>query len=242
MKKSILLILLFFLCQFAFAQDKEYDPVVTVKWAPTGLLVGNVAIQGEYSFNQKSSLTAKIGVPIGKNYHSKFHGKEMDINMKTYSFMAGYRRYISKRKMSGFYYEPYFKYVHQTAGGLGETTLDNQPVTLNFTNTYSAFGFGVQLGTQFIIRKRFVLDLFFLGPEINSANNNFRAVDPEGSESWTNIEASQAENDIRNFLGQFPFIKNRVAVKVDKPNKSVNADFNGWIAGLRCGFSIGYAF
>jgi hypothetical protein len=242
MKKSILFILLFSLCRFAFAQDKEYDPTIAVKWAPTGLLVGNAAFQGEYSFNQKSSLTAKIGVPVGKNYHSKFHGQEMDINMKAFSFMAGYRRYVSKRKMRGFYYEPYFKYVHQTAGGLGETTLDNQPVTLNFTNTYSAFGFGVQLGTQFIIRKRFVIDLFFLGPEINSANNSFRAIDPAGSESWTNIEASQAENDIRNFLGQFPFIKNRVAVKVDKPNKSVNADFNGWIAGLRSGFSIGYAF
>jgi len=243
MKKiTTLILLIFVLCHLTFAQDKEYDPTVTVKWAPTGLLVGNVAVQGEYSFNSKSSLTAKIGVPLGKNYHSKFHGKEVDVNMKAFSFMTGYRRYISKKKMRGFYYEPYFKYVHQTAGGLGETTLDNQPVTLNFTNTYNAFGFGVQLGTQFIIRKKFVVDLFFLGPEINSANNSFRAVDPAGSESWTNIEASQAENDIRDFLDQFPFIKNRVNVKVDKNNKSVNADFNGWMAGLRCGFSVGYAF
>lgn len=231
------------LCQlYAMAQDKAFDPAVTVKWAPTGLLVGNVAVQGEYSFNQKSSLTAKIGVPLGKNYHSKFHSQEIDVNMKAFSFMTGYRHYLSKRKLHGFYYEPYFKYVHQTAGGLGETTLDNQPVTLNFTNTYSAFGFGLQLGAQFIIHKRFVIDLFFLGPEINSVNNSFRAIDPAGSESWTNIEASQAENDIHDFLDQFPFIKNRVDVKVDKPNKSVNADFNGWIGGLRCGFSIGYAF
>ncbi|MBS1574331.1 MAG: DUF3575 domain-containing protein [Bacteroidetes bacterium] len=243
MKKiTILILLIFALCKWGSTQDKAFDPTVTVKWAPTGLLVGNIAMQGEYSFNAKSSLTAKIGVPAGKNYHSKFHGKEIDINMKAFSFMTGYRHYLSKRKLSGFYYEPYFKYVHQTAGGLGETTLDNQPVTLNFTNTYNAFGFGLQLGTQFIIHKRFVLDLFFLGPEINSVNNSFRAIDPAGSESWTNIEASQAEGDIRNFLDQFPFIKNRVDVKVDKNNKSVNADFNGWVGALRFGFSIGYAF
>jgi len=61
MKKLKLLILFFPLCHFAFSQDKEYIPAVTVKWAPTGLLVGNAAFQGEYSFNQKSSLTAKIG-------------------------------------------------------------------------------------------------------------------------------------------------------------------------------------
>lgn len=243
MKKIYTLILLFFaLYQPGFAQDKAFDPMVTVKWAPTAILAGNMVVQGEYSFNQKSSLTAKIGVPLGKNYHSRFHDKEIDINLKTFSFMTGYRHYLSKKKLSGVYYEPYFKYVHQTAGGLGETTLDNQSVTLNFTNTYNAFGFGLQLGSQFIIHKRFIIDLFFLGPEINSVNNSFRAIDPDGSESWTNIEASQAEYDIHQFLDQFPFIKNRVDVKVDKTNKTVNADFKGWVGGLRCGFSIGYAF
>src|SRR5258706_10891573 len=180
MKKILLLILLFSMHRFSFSQDKEFDPIVTVKWVPTGLLVGNAAVQGEYSFNNKSSLTAKIGVPLGKNYHSTFHGKEIDLNMKAFSFLTGYRLYLSKRKMRGLYFEPYFKYVHLTTGGLGETTLDNQPVTLNFTNTFSAFGLGAQLGTQFIIHKRFVIDLFFLGPEINSANNSFRAVDPAG--------------------------------------------------------------
>jgi len=242
MKKISILILLLSIYCFSFSQDKEFDPTVTVKWAPTGLLVGNAAVQGEYSFNSKSSLTAKIGVPLGKNYHSKFHGKEIDLNMKAFSFLTGYRLYLSKQKMRGLYFEPYFKYVHLTTGGLGETTLDNQPVTLNFTNTFSAFGLGAQLGTQFIVHKRFVIDLFFLGPEINSANNSFRAVDPAGSESWTNIEANQAERDIHDFLNQFPFLKNKVAVRVDKTNKSVNADFNGWVAGIRAGFSVGYAF
>ena len=242
MKKLTILILSLPLCLLSFAQDKAYDPFVSVKWAPTGLLVGNVAVQGEYSFNRKSSLTAKLGVPLGKNYHTKFHGREIDINMKAFSFLTGYRLYLSKRKMQGMYFEPYFKYVHQTAGGLGETTLDNQPVVLNFTNTYNAFGFGGQLGAQFFVYKKFLIDIFFLGPEINSVNNSFRAVDPQGSESWTNIEATQAEQDIYNFLNQYPFIKNKVDVKVDKPNKSVNADFNGWAAGIRCGFSIGFAF
>jgi len=242
MKKLTTLILSLPLCYFSFAQDKAYDPIIAVKWAPTGLLVGNVSVQGEYSFNKKVSLTAKLGVPLGKNYHAKFHGREIDINMKAFSFLTGYRLYLSKRKLQGLYFEPYFKYVHQTAGGLGETTLDNQQVVLNFTNTYNAFGFGAQLGAQFFVYKKFLIDIFFLGPEINSVNNSFRAVDPQGSESWTNIEASQAEQDIYNFLNQYPFIKNKVDVKVDKPNKSVNADFNGWAAGIRCGFSIGFAF
>ena len=91
MKKLTTLILSLPLCYFSFAQDKAYDPIVAVKWAPTGLLVGNVSVQGEYSFNKKVSLTAKLGVPLGKNYHAKFHGREIDINMKAFFMRTGNR-------------------------------------------------------------------------------------------------------------------------------------------------------
>jgi hypothetical protein len=224
------------------AQDKVQDPDITVKWAPTGLLLGNFAIQGEYGFGPKSSLTAKIGVPVSKKYNRRFNDQDIDLNMKAFSFMTGYRLYLSKQKLKGLYFEPYFKYVHNLTDGLGETTLDSEPVTLDFTNTYNAFGLGAQLGAQFIVAKRLVIDFFFLGPELNRATNNFRAIDPEGSERWNNIEGSQAEADIKDFLNQFPFIKNRVDVRVDKENKTVNADFKGWTGGIRCGVSFGIAF
>ncbi len=224
------------------AQDKQPDQNITVKWAPTGLFLGNFAVQGEYGFGEKSSLTAKIGVPINKRYNRQFNDHDVTLNMKAFSFMAGYRLYLSKQKLKGLYFEPHFKYVHHMTDGLGETTLDSEPVTLDFTNTYSAFGIGAQLGAQFIVAKRLVIDLFFLGPELNAATNNLRAVDPEGSESWNNIEASQAEADIQDFLNQFPFIKNRVDVLVDKNNKAVNADFKGLVGGIRFGVSFGIAF
>lgn len=242
MKKKALLLLLPFLYQSISAQEKAFEPTIAVKWAPSALFLGNIAVQGEYSFNKKNSLTAKIGVPLGKNYHSIFHDEEIDLNMKAFSFLTGYRMYFSKRKLRGIYLEPFFQYVHHTTSGLGETTLSNQPVTLNFTNAYNAFGVGAQLGAQFIVAKRCVIDFFFLGPEISSATNSFRAIDPSDSGSWDNIEAGQAENDIHDFLNQFPFIRNRVNVKVDKNNKTVNADFNGWVAGIRFGVSLGYAF
>ncbi len=242
MKVKPTLILLLLFCNVAFAQDELIDPEIAIKWAPTGLFLGNFAVQGEYSFGKKTSLTAKIGVPIAKKYNRRFNGQDIDVNMKAFSFLAGFRNYFSKKKLSGLYLEPYFKYVHHLSDGLGETTLDNEPVTLDFTNTYNAFGVGAQLGAQFIIANRFVIDLFFLGPEINAATNNFRALDPDGSEKWTNIEASQAQADIKEFLNQFPFIRNRVDVLVDKDNKTVNADFKGVVGGIRFGVSFGIAF
>jgi hypothetical protein len=143
--------------------------------------------------------------------------------------------------LRGFYIEPFFTYAHQTGDGTGQGKLDNQPITMDFTNAYNGIGVGVQLGAQFIIAKRLVIDLFFFGPQITSSTNNFRAIDYIDSAAWNNIQAEEAEQDIKDFLNQFPLIKNKVNVHVDKPNKSVTADFNGALVGVRFGISIGIA-
>lgn len=241
MKKTRILFVILFFCQFLKAQESAYDPKITLKWAPLGLLLGNVSLQGEYTFGNKSSLTAKIGVPVKKMWEAIYDNNDADISMKTIAFLAGYRKYLSQQKLKGIYLEPFFKYVHHTSEGIGHGMLDGQPVTMNFTNEYNAVGVGLQLGVQFLIKKRIVLDIFFLGPEINSATNNFKAIDISNSSGWNNLQASEAEQDIRNFLDEFPFIRKKVDVMIDTPNKTVRADFKGGLPGLRTGFSIGIA-
>jgi hypothetical protein len=239
-KKFIHLIVLLVFLQSVSAQ-KAFEPKITLKWAPTGLILGDASFQGEYSFLHKSSLTAKIGVPFNRTYHAKFDGHDVDLSMKAFSFLAGYRKYLSKRTLRGFYVEPFFTYAHQNSDGTGNGKLDNQPVTMDFNNAYNGAGVGVQLGSQFIIAKRFVIDLFFFGPQLTSSTNNFRAVDYNDSSAWNTIQSDQAEKDIKNFLNQFPFIKNKANVHVDTPNKTVTADFRGALVGVRFGVSIGIA-
>ena len=241
MKKTRFLILFLFACQFLQAQGPAFDPKITLKWAPLGLLLGNISLQGEYTFGVKSSLTAKIGVPIKKMYQVIYDNNDADISMKAFAFLAGYRKYLSKQKLKGIYIEPYFKYVHHTSEGLGRGMLDGVPVTMNISNDYNATGVGAQLGVQFLIKKRIVLDIFFLGPEINTATNNFKAIDISNSSGWNTLQASEAEQDIKTFLDEFPFIRKKVDVLIDKPNKTVRADFKGALPGIRTGFSIGIA-
>ncbi len=238
-KITHLTILLLFL-QSVYAQ-KDFEPKITVKWAPTGLIMGDASFQGEYSFLKKSSLTAKLGVPCNRHYHANFDGHDVDMSMKAFSFLAGYRKYLSKQVLKGFYVEPFFTYVHHTSDGTGEGKLDNQSVTMDFTNAYNGIGVGVQLGSQFILAKRFVIDLFFFGPQLTASTNNFRAIDYNDSAAWNTIQADEAENDIEKFLNQFPFIKNKVNVRVDKPNRAVTANFKGALVGVRFGVSIGIA-
>ena len=190
---------------------------------------------------KKTSLTAKIGIPFKRNYHATFDNNDVDMKMKALSFMAGYRKYLSKHILKGFYIEPFFTYAHHTSDGTGEGKLDNQPVLMDFTNEYNGIGAGVQLGSQFIIKKRWVIDLFFFGPQLTSSSNNFKAVDNSNSLTWTTIQADEAEQDIREFLNQFPFIRNKVDVHVDKPNRTVKANFKGALVGVRFGVSIGIA-
>lgn len=241
--KNTLALLLLVICSVRLIaqEDKPYNPAVTIKWAPTGLLVGSVSLQVEYNIAGKNSLTGKIGIPSNTKRQFEYDGKDVDFTMKATSFLAGYRRYLSKRPMRGLYLEPYFKYVHHISEGVGTGTLDSRTVTMNFTNNYNAYGIGAQFGAQFLVAKRITIDLFFLGPEINSADNALKAVEISNTIPWTQVEAQDAERTIREFIDQFPFIKNRTTIMVDRDNKRVMANFKGALPGYRAGVSFGIA-
>ena len=238
-----LLCLFFFFPLIVFAQEASTTdkPNIAIKWAPAGLWVGSFNLHGEYNFG-KNSLTAKIGMPIKTSHGLNYDGNDANFYMRATSFMAGYRTYLSKRHMKGFYFEPYFKYVHHSSEGVGYGKLDGEPVVMNFNNDYNGIGIGAQLGIQILIKDIVVVDFFFLGPEINSGTNNFVAVETSRTLPWTTIQASEAEADIRDVIDNFPFIRKKTDVMVDKYNKSVRADFKGIIPGYRVGVSFGVAF
>jgi hypothetical protein len=241
MKKTFLFLLFVATFSIVFGQSMPNKPNIAIKWAPTGLVLGNINFQGEYNFG-KNSLTAKIGFPFNKHQTFEFDDKDADFNMRATSFLAGYRTYLSKKHMRGLYLEPYFKYVHHTSEGSGNTVLDGEKVVMNFTNDYNGAGIGAQLGVQFLVSKKFVIDFFFLGPEINWARNNFKAVENSNTLAWNSVKASEAEQDIRDFIDQFPFIRNKTNITVDQNNKTVIANFKGAIPGYRIGVSFGFAF
>ena len=235
-------LLLFLICPLlALAQDKTTNPKVGLKWGPAGLTLGSFNLHGEYNFG-RNSLTAKLGIPAKSHHNFKYDGNDARFSMRATSFMAGYRTYLSKKHMKGLYFEPYFKYVHHSSEGVGNGYLGGEPVVLNFTNDYNGVGAGIQLGVQFLIKNLAIVDFFFLGPEINSARNNFYTVETSRAIPWNDIQGDEAAHDIRNFIDNFPFVRKRTNVMVDKTNRSVRADFKGAIPGYRIGASIGIAF
>lgn len=243
MKNAFTLFLSFVFIQISFSQEQtSYTPTIALKWAPTGLILGSLSLQGEYNFGGKSSLTAKIGIPVNAKHSFEYENDDAGFGLKATSFLAGYRIYLSKHRLKGLYFEPYFKYVYHTSEGSANSTLDGRSVRMSFSNDYTGAGIGAQLGAQFLVSKRFVIDLFFLGPEINSAKNNFKAYETSSVIEWTSEEAADAELDIREFIEDFPFIRNKTRIRVDKENRSVMANFKGALPGFRIGVSFGMAF
>jgi hypothetical protein len=241
MKRIISFFIFFGMLQSLGAQEKMASPHVSLKFSPAGLFLGNIGIHGEYNFG-KNSLTAKLGIPLSTHHTFRYDDKDADFYLRATTFMAGYRHYLSRKHMKGLYFEPYFKYVHHTSEGNGSSVLDGENVRMNFTNDYNGVGIGAQLGVQFLIKNKFAIDFFFLGPEINSSRNNFKAVEVSSILNWNYQQSEDAERQIRDFIDKFPFIRNKVNVTVDQDNKTVRADFKGALPGYRIGVSFGVTF
>ena len=246
MHKAISFALLSILTLAAWTQASQptnaFAPNATLKWAPTGLIVGSLSCQGEYATGKRSSLTAKIGLPVAVKHTLDYDGNDADFRLKATSFMAGYRIYLSRQQLKGLYFEPFLKYVKHSGKGTGNNTLGMRDVTLDFTNDYEGFGIGAQLGAQFRIANRFVIDLFLVGPEINTAENSFLARETSSVIPWTQFEAQDAERQVRDFIDEFPFVRNHTTVAVNREAKTVAADFKGALPGFRTGISFGLAF
>ena len=89
----------------ALAQE---SPNTIIKWAPATLFTGKVTIGGEYNFSHKNSVELLVGIPATISRTVDYDDTKSKINSKAFSVLAGYRRYLGKRPMSGLYFEPYF--------------------------------------------------------------------------------------------------------------------------------------
>ena len=129
--------------------------------------------------------------------------------------------------------------MHHQSEGLGTGTLEGERAAMQFTNEYRAVGAGAQLGAQLLVGKRSVIDFFFLGPELNSASNTLRAEEVTHTLPWNEVEARDAEDVLRAFVNQFPFVRNRTAITVDPENRTVTGAFKGALPGYRAGIAVG---
>lgn len=238
------LLCIFFVLAFAsgniFCQEKNHP--IALKFAPAGIAVGKTTFGAEYNFKHRNSVTFLIGIPFDKTQAVSFDNNKSDVSSKAFSLMAGYRYYLGRKSMSGFYIEPYVKYLKHQASGLLNAELQGQHVIFDSHSNYEGYGLGAQLGYQVTIAKLVVFDLFLIGPEANSAKFNSLSTDITNNIGWNYADAQEAEQQIRDVLKDIPVVGTRIDVKVDTEKKNVATNYSGFVPGFRIGASIGVRF
>jgi hypothetical protein len=245
MKKLFLLVLIAFTGALAAnAQDSSrYDASYAIKVNPASYFLGKLSLLGEYNFKNKKSLTIGIGIPMEKTGSFELDDTAREISTKTTSFMAGYRMYFGKKRLSGFYFEPYLKYLKNETNTTINIDVNGSNEEFTLGSDYSGIGLGAQLGVQFSIAKVVVFDLFLLGPEINSAKHELLAVNINpGVIPWTQLEEDDIERDLYDAVKDVPIIGKKIKFEADKNAHSVRSEFKGMLPGFRIGASIGIRF
>lgn len=246
MKKIFSSLSLVFIAAIALhAQEKEnqdYNKTFTVKFAPGGIGIGKITGGAEFNFKHKQSITLFLGVPFDKTRSITYDSKSSDITSSAKSAMLGYRYYLGKRNMSGFYVEPYVKYLKFGAHGFLNAEVNNEPARFDSHFDYEGFGGGIQIGAQYFIAKTVSIDLFLIGPEANGAKFSSVSTDVYDNIPWTLADSQEAEKDIKDNLKKIPYLGDKIDVTVDTNKKTVYTKYSGFLPGFRAGLSVGIRF
>ncbi len=222
-------------------KENNFDKSQVIKWNPVSIKFGKISMFGEFNYRPRRSFTLGIGIPFDYQNEYTINDDRQDVTTQTLSLMAGYRMYMGKKPVSGFYFEPYLKYVKNDIESFIFTDLDNDPVIFRGTSKYSGFGVGAQLGVQLLIGRKIAIDFFFLGPEANLSKVNVEARDITSS-SWDAQDAADAQQKIEDIVKDIPVIGDNIKVDVDASTRRVTADYKGFLPGFRAGVSVGVRF
>ena len=152
-----------------------------------------------------------------------------------YTFGGDFRFYLLKENKyaipHGIYLAPFVSFYHFQNSRTGRDTSNSDNLTM--TTTMEFLNIGGELGYQFVIKNRFVIDCVLLGPAVSSY---YFSVQLHGSTSGDYNEKVQAILDA--LKEKFPGFKEFTnGAKI-----STSGISNFWSLGFRYAIHIGYRF
>ena len=179
---------------------------------------------GYQEFPRSSSLGSNIAVTENnKKVGLKFGGE--------------YRFYLAKENKykapRGIYMGPYISYHY--FGNERTIEVDNNGTTEEaiLTTRFNILNIGYQLGYQFIIDNRWVIDLVFMGPSIS--NYRFEAT----LDGNYNFSTEDIQNEvIQDLIERFPLLEE----VIDEKEASSRGKLDAWAYGYRYQLHVGYRF
>lgn len=187
--------------------------------------------------NQTFSVTAGYQeFPRTSNLGSNIAVKE-DNKKNGLKFGAEYRFYLAKEnKFSaphGIYIGPYIAFNRFNNDRLIEIEDSGALQEASLTSNLSILNVGFQLGYQFVIKDRWVVDLIFVGPSISNYHFKLKL---DGASS---LDSEDIQNDIiLALIDRLPLLKE----VIDEKEAVAKGTLDVWSYGYRYQLHVGYRF
>jgi hypothetical protein len=244
-REGTILLILFMISANSIAQVKDTATIKKVKEYKNTVKINltSFVLYNGFQLNYERVLTNKSsftvwGGPVEFPMPSVISNSSLQFNQNKkksgYTFGADYRFYLAKENKyaapRGVYLAPYVSFYHFNNQKGGRDTANGNNLTLNTTMNF--FNVGGELGYQFVIKNRFVIDCVLVGPALTSYYFNVK-LDGDLSNSNENLQAI-----IDALKEKYPVLKD--LTNGEGISKSGISNF--WSIGFRYAIHIGYRF
>ncbi len=220
-------------------QEKELKNSLKLNLTSFILYQNGIQLNYERILSPKRSITLFGGIiqfPMPKVIDNSSLRFDNNRTKSGFSIGSEYRFYLSKENKysapHGVYLAPFVSYYHFNNQRMGRDSLYPQDnLTLNTTMNFLSVG--GELGYQFVIKRRFVIDCVMFGPALTSYYFNVKL---DGSSSGIHDEQIQAIVDA--LKNKFPVLKDLTSDE----GISKNGISSFWTLGFRYAIHIGYRF
>ena len=219
-------------------QTKQYKNTLKINLTSWVLYKNGFQLNYERIIISKRSFTVwggPIEFPMPSIISTSSLQFDRDKQKSGYTFGADYRFYLAKENKyaapHGVYLAPYVSYYHFNNQRAGRDTLNGDNLTLSTSMNF--LNIGAELGYQFVIKNRFVIDCVLVGPALTSYDFNIKVAG-----STSGISNEQIKEIVDALKEKYPLLKD---VSSDG-GLSTSGISNFWALGFRYAIHIGYRF
>jgi hypothetical protein len=218
--------------------EKEFKNSLKINLTSFILYTNGIQLNYERLLSKKRSITVfggYIQFPMPTIIANSPLNFDKDRTKGGYSIGSEYRFYLAKENKyaapHGVYLAPFVSYYNFKNSRTGRDSTNTDQLTLN--TTLGFLNIGGELGYQFVIKNRFVIDCVLVGPALSSYYFSLKL---NGSTSGDYNEHVQAIMEA--LKAKYPLLKDLSnGVKVSSSGVS-----NFWSIGFRYAIHIGYRF
>lgn len=189
---------------------KESGKNNIIKVNLSALVFRNISVQYEIKEGKKASVTISISaIPYGKlPFQSLFKNitensgvESREVKVGRLGVLTELRFYLQKQALEGFYVAPFLSYSNYHIN----LPLKYNSKIANLEGNVHPFSAGIQLGAQYNLGKRFVLDFWIIGPNMGSASGTLDFTGPLSGPNSTFDEQAELRKVIEDIKEDLPF-------------------------------------